>query len=163
MTVRTVLNKVSLISGLALVAAACGAGDGSVDATPDPSSVAYRAGNVSGRIRGLDWTFDTGRAVPNSFGGSAGLHRIELVNKPVAGDICAVPSLGGVVVTLSTALDTDEIYLGGSRSASLGGESALNGKYVLTEVTESRVGGKLYAHLDDDSVVNGAFSVKRCD
>lgn len=158
---RTV-NKICLVASLWL-ATACGAGDGSVDATPDPEAVAYRTGPLAGRIKAVDWTFDVGRAIPNSFGGAAGLHRIELSERPVSGDVCAATSLSGRVVVFSTELETDEIYLGGSRAVSLAGDTALSGKYTLTEVTGSRVGGKLYAHLDDESVVNGVFSVKRCD
>jgi hypothetical protein len=153
-----------------------GSGKGA-DARPDHTDLPDAP--LAGVVGGKEWTFVSGFAKPAPGAGADGELWLELSERGVEGDKVCDPFLwinrkDERRVIFSTAPETGARLMDESTGESititvrpessdepirnLVGQGALD----LTEVTRTRVSGKVNVSFDGDNFAKGAFSVKRC-
>lgn len=131
-------------------------------------SLEFKDQVLSGKIDGEDFTFVIGRAERATF--PEGEYRFELTSVG-SSSICDEFFLDGNQVIFTLPLATGVVTLSNDNSVTLlEGDDLLNiiatqGKIEIQNIDtdNNTITGRLVAHFDNDSSVNGNFTITLCD
>lgn len=167
-----VIKKISILSIILL--SSCSSEKGNTPTGEDPNNnnddaqaISIKSTPLSGKIVGEDWTYTTGYvdyaeddSKPRSIylmssidnESSCSMFSRAKDQKKVFFDI--TPVVGEKMNQLVVFYDYDD---GRNRNI-----NTSNTRLIVEDVSKTRIKGKLYAHFDNQNVINGTFDIQRC-